>query len=38
MSSSTEQTEAYLNELNFTGGFPISSDLAPSIIFAIVVS
>jgi hypothetical protein len=36
MSSSSAQM-ADLDKINFTGGFPTSKDLAPSIIFIVVV-
>lgn len=38
MSNSSELAYADLDKLNFTGGFPTSKDLAPSIIFLVVVS
>lgn len=38
MSSSSNISYADLNKINFTGGFPTSKDLAPSIIFLVVVS
>lgn len=36
MSSSSNISYADLNKINFTGGFPTSKDLAPSIIFLVV--
>lgn len=36
--SAQAPTDEVLEKLNFTGGFPDKTDLAPSIIFLIVVS
>lgn len=33
-----EEVEAFLDQFNFTGGNPSSKDLAPSIVFSIIVS